>query len=69
MRNGLGNRLTVRYLGRTLIDFKVELPTETIHNNLQVEFTHPADYRLPRLGIGLRAECWVFLRELTQRNT
>ena len=43
----LGDGFTIRHLRRTDIRIYIELPTQTINDNFQVQFTHTRDDGLP----------------------
>ena len=61
---GVPDALAVCHLRLTDICLNAELAAHTIHNDIEVKFTHTGDNRLPGLFIGLNAERGIFLRKL-----
>src|SRR6185436_5227593 len=50
------------------IGFHAEFALHAIHNNLEMQFAHPRDDRLPGLLVSTHAERRVLLRKTVQRN-
>ena len=64
----LQNRLAVRHLRPAHVGLHAELAHHPVHDNFQVQLAHSRNQRLPRIVIGMNAECGIFLRELAQRR-
>ena len=66
---GVPDALAICHLWFTDICLNAELPAHTVHNDIEVKFTHPGDDGLPGFFICLDAERGIFLCKLRQRQT
>src|SRR5690606_10242886 len=62
----LANRLPVRDLRTANVRLDLELPLQTVDDDLEMELAHPADDRLPRLLIDVDPEGRILFGELRQ---
>ncbi len=60
----LGKRLFVCNLGRTYVCFHLELTQQSVHDDLQVKFTHTSNDGLACLRIGVGTESRILLCQL-----
>src|SRR5258705_11662324 len=58
--NGLGKCFFVGNLRSALVDLYLEFTLQTIDDNFQVQFTHPAKNNLTCFMICIHAQGWIF---------
>ena len=66
--DGLGDSLLVGNLRTALVALYLELTTQTVDDDVEVELTHTRDNGLAGLLVGLHTECGVLLGELLKTN-
>ena len=65
----LANRFTIRHLRLPDVGRDAEFPNHAVHQDLEVEFTHPRKNGLSRIRIRVNPEGGIFADQLVQRNS
>src|SRR5207248_6636578 len=63
------DRLAISHLRRADVCIDAELALHPIDQNLEVQFTHARDDRLPGFFVAANAKRWVLLRKAIERDT